>query len=260
VGGVTVDVKEPLYDPTMAWENGNNPVLAPAGVQTMDGKHALLYARSRETSSDFARTDRQRQILVALKDKVLSAGTLSNPAKIDGLMNAFGDNVYSDLSTRGAERLYSIMKDIDDSQIQSIGLSQPPNNLVTTDRVGNMSVVRPRAGFDAYDDIRAFVRSQLVDGYLLKERAPVAVLGPTANQAEAVATDLKTYGYRVTTTGTTNYQVDHPQVVDLSGGTSPYTRNYLEKHYKVTALQRLPAGVTLPAGASGVKFVIIMNE
>jgi LCP family protein required for cell wall assembly len=260
VDGVTVNVQEPLYDPTMAWENGNNPVLATAGVQTMDGKRALLYARSRETSSDFARAQRQRQILVALKDKVLSTGTLSNPAKIDGLMNAFGDNVYSDLSTQGAERLYSIMKTIDDTHIRSIDLTQPPNNLVTTDHVGNVSVVRPRAGFNDYGAIQAFVRSQLVDGYLLKEHANVAVVGSTEAGAEAAATDLTSYGYTVKTTATGATASGQTAVIDLSGGEYPYTRNYLEKHFDVRASDRLPAGFALPSAATSAKFVIIVHK
>ncbi len=49
-----------------------------AGIQRMDGERALMYARSRhaegEEGSDFARSRRQQDVLVALK------GKLSNPA------------------------------------------------------------------------------------------------------------------------------------------------------------------------------------
>lgn len=260
VGGVNVDVKDQLYDPTMAWENGGNSVLAPAGAQTMDGKRALLYARSRETSSDFARTERQRQLLVALKDKVLTAGTLSNPAKIDGLMNAFGDNVYSDLSLQNAQRLYGITKQIDDSRITSVGLSQPPQNLVTTDHVGNISVVRPRAGFNEYGPIQTFVRVQLPDGYLTKEHAAVTVLAPTADVAAAAAANLKSYGYNVTSSRVepTAVNLRSPVLVDLSHDKSPYTKNYLQRHYDTRAVQKLPTSMTLPAGSA--KFVIIVSK
>src|SRR5262249_41768891 len=75
VGGVDVNVPEQLYDPTIAWENHYNPVIAQKGLQHFNGHLALLYAKSRETSSDFARAERQRLILVALKNKVFSAGT-----------------------------------------------------------------------------------------------------------------------------------------------------------------------------------------
>lgn len=255
VGGVTVNVPTELYDPTMAWENGWNPVLAQPGVQQMNGAQALLYARSRETSSDFARTERQRQILVALKDKVLTAGTLSNPAKIDGLMNAFGDNVYSDLSTQGAMRLVSIMKQVGDNKITSIDLDTPPHQLVTTDHVGNISVVRPLAGFDDYTAIQAYVHSQLPDGYLLKEHAPIAVLGPTVPSATATAATLTDYGYTVSSTAATQQTVAAPVVVDLSHGRDPYTRNYLANRFGVTPVMQLPAGVSLADKTA--KFVIM---
>lgn len=258
VGGVTVDVPTQLYDPTMAWENHNNSILAPAGVQQMDGVKALLYARSRETTSDFARAERQRQILVALKDKVLSAGTLSNPAKIEGLMNAFGDNVYSDLSTQGATKLFGIIKNVNDTQIASIDLTQPPHKLVTTDRVGTTSVVRPLAGYDNYGDIQAFVRSQLPDGYLVKEHAPVTVVAPTAAGATAAANLLKSYGYSVTATGTATSPVAGPVVVDWSSGKYPFTAHYLQGRYAVTPVRTLPDGVIVAPGSA--KFVIIVPK
>jgi len=225
----------------------------------MDGVKALLYARSRETSSDFARSQRQRQILVALKDKVLNLGTLSNPAKIDGLMNAFGDNVYSDLSTQGATRLYSIMKKIDDNKVGSLGFTDEGHKLVTTDRVGTTSVVRPIAGFDNYTAIQDYVRSQLPDGYLLKENASVAVLAPTAVGAASAGNLLKEYGYNVTTTAESAQTVAAPIVVDLSHGKNPFTQHYLEARYNTKAVATLPAGVMLPVGANA-KFVIILSK
>jgi LCP family protein required for cell wall assembly len=254
VGGVTVDVPTPLIDPTMAWENHNSSILAAAGVQQMDGIKALLYARSRETTSDFARSQRQRQILVALKDKVLSAGTLSNPAKIDGLMNAFGDNVFSDLSTQGATRLVGIMKQVSDSKVSSIGLTDEGHKLVTTDRAGTMSVVRPIAGFDNYTDIQAYVKSQIPDGYIVKEHASVTVVGATSAEATAVATTLKNYGYNVVNT-LTSPSATTAAVVDLSKGKDPYTLHYLEARYGVKAVKTLPAGITL--AQANTKFVII---
>jgi LCP family protein required for cell wall assembly len=265
VGGVTVDVPTRLYDPTMAWENHWNPVLAPAGIQQMDGIKALLYARSRETSSDFARSQRQRQILLALKDKVLTAGTLSNPAKIDGLLNAFGNNVYSDLSTQGAMRLADIMKKVSDTQVNSIGLSEEPHKLVTTDRVGNISVDRPVAGFDNYTAIQDYVRSQLPDGYLVHEHAAVTVLASTAANAAAAGTALQAYGYNVTATGISDAattgtsgaagKTGLPILVDLSQGKARFTMHYLQTHFNVTAVTSLPAGVTVAPGSA--KFVII---
>lgn len=254
VDGVTVNVTEQLYDPTMAWENAHSPILAAIGVQKMNGKQALLYARSRETSSDFARSERQRQLTLALKQKALSLGTLSSPAKIDSLMNAFGDNVRTDLSTTAASRLYSIMRQIDDSDISSLSLTSP-QNLVTTDRVGSASVVRPKAGFDTYSEIQSYVRSQLRDGYLVKEAAGVYVVGATEDLKQHTADVLTSYGYNVVGTATGKNLPAGMTIVDLTDGAKPYTKHYLQDRYGVSTTATLPQpGITVPTNA---QFVII---
>ncbi|QQS17915.1 LCP family protein [Candidatus Saccharibacteria bacterium] len=255
VNGVTLDVKEQLYDPTMAWENANNAVLAPAGLQSMDGKRALMYARSRETSSDFARSERQRQLLVALKQKVLTLGTLSSPAKIDGLLNAFGDNVRTDLSTQAANRLVSIMRDINDNDIASLSLTTP-QNLVTTDRVGDASVVRPKAGFNMYSDIQTYVRMQLQDGYLLKERANVYIITTTEKIRLHTVETLSGYGYAVSGSSTSQHLPVGATIVDLTDGAKPYTQHYLQDRYGIAAVRELPRGITVPVG---VQFAILIG-
>ncbi len=257
VNGVTVDVKSPLIDASMAWENNNNATLVPAGLQKMGGKEALLYARSRHSTSDFDRSERQRQLLVALKQKVLSVGTFSNPARLDGLASTFGKNIYSDLSTKAALRLYDIMKKVNDSGVQSLDLVTAPHNFVTTDMVGTASVVRPKLGLDAYSDIQAFIRTQFRDGYLAREDARLVVVASTARQTIAAQTMLKDYGYNVTGTLVGAVPSGRTSVVDLTGGKMPYTRNYLEKRYSTTALNKLPAGVVVP---DGTQFVILVGE
>lgn len=255
VNGVTVDVKTQLYDPTMAWENGNNPVLAAAGLQNMTGKQALIYARSRETSSDFARSERQRQLLVALKQKVLTLGTLSSPTKIDSLMNAFGNNVHTDLSTKAASRLFAIMKNIGDDEISSLSLTEP-TSLVTTDRVGSASVVRPKAGFNTYSEIQNYVRSKLRDGYLVKEDAPVYVAAANEAARLRVVDTLQMYGYHVAGSQVVSAATILPKgntIVDITGN-APYTRNYLQDRYGVAATDTLPANLQVP---NGTQFVII---
>lgn len=256
VDGVTVDVKKPLVDASMAWENNNNSTLVPAGQQQMDGKEALLYARSRHSSSDFDRSERQRQLLVALKQKILTLGTFSNPVKLDGLASVFGKNVYSDLSTKAALRLYDIMKKVDDSTVQSLDLVTAPHDFVTTDRVGTISVVRPKLGFETYSDIQAYIRSQLRDGYLVRENAQITVVANTQALATATQTILKNYGYNAKS-ATVHSSIERTTVVDLSGGKAPYTRNYLEKRYGTNIVNTLPSGTVVPAGT---QFAILVSK
>lgn len=259
VGGIDVDVKEPLVDASMAWENGNNAVLVPAGAQTMDGKKALLYARSRHTSSDFARSERQRQIIMALKNKVLTTGVLSNPMRLASLSQSFGDTFYSDLSTDAAQRLFLITKDISADQTKSLDLVTGDHSLVMTDRVGDISVVRPKLGFETYSDIQAYIAQNLRDGFILRENAGVAVIAPTEENAKQELTVLKGLGY--TTTGTVKFGgatgTSQAILVDLSSNASPYTLHYLENHYgKARPASVIPANVVVP---EGTQFVILLE-
>jgi len=219
LGGVDVNVPSDLFDPTMAWENAGNSTLAKAGPQTFDGKHALIYVRSRETSTDFARSERQRTVLLALKEKVRTLGTLSNPVKIAGLMNSFGNNVQTDLSLTDGNRLYSIFKDVSNANTKSIGL-----------------------GFK-YSDIQNFVRGQLKDPYLTKENAKILILNGTSRPGLATTESnlLKSYGYNIVGAAnapTSGYS--QTMIIDLSQGKNKYTKHYLEQRLNVTASTKLP--------------------
>ena len=260
VGGINVSVPADLVDPTMAWENGNDPVLAHAGPQAFDGKKALIYSRSRETSSDFARAQRQRAIMLALKAKVDSVGTLSNPLKLSGLLNAFGNNVQTDLSLNSANRLYGIMKQVTDATTTSVSLADGANPLVTTGNVNGQSIVLPKAGLFKYTAIQDYVHTQLKDPYITKENAKIRVLNGTLipGVATTKADELKAYGYNVVgTANTPNSGWTSTILVDLTHGKDKYTSNYLQKHYGVKALTAMPDD-TIPT--NGADFVIIIGS
>ncbi len=263
VGGVTFNVPETLYDPTIAWENHGNSYIAKQGTQTFDGARALLYARSRETSSDFARGQRQRQLIVAIKDKVFTLGTFSNPVKISNLLSSLGNNVYTDFSLKDMTALYKISGKISSSSITSLDLVTAPHALVTTGNMNGLSVVEPKAGLFDYSDIQSYVRNALKDSYIAKENAQIAIYNATnvTGLATKQSTYLKSYGYGVATVGNvpTPTNPQQTQIVDLTKGVDKYTKHYLEQRYKVTSSTTLPPnlGITPPAGTS---FVIIVGE
>lgn len=263
LGGVTFNVPEDLYDPTIAWENHNNPYIAKKGVQTMHGQQALLYARSRETSSDFARGQRQRQLIVALKEKAFSIGTFSNPVKISSLLDSFGNNVYSDFSLNDITRLQQIFSKIPSNKIGSLDLTTPPHNLVTTGNISGYSIVEPRAGLFDYSAIQNYIHNAIKDSFIANENAQIAVYNATSisGLATASANKLKSFGYNVTivdnTPTTTNPATT--TIVDLSKGADKYTRHYLEGRFKVKAITTLPSSAGIKP-ATGTNFVIILGR
>lgn len=265
VGGIDVNVSkdnvvfERLWDETT---HKNYTLDVKQGPNHFDGQRALFYARSRHTSArgDFDRSERQRLMLVALKDKVTSAGTYSNPVKITQLVNDFGDHVHSNLSTGEILRVYDVVKSIDSTKIGSVDLVTPPNVLIAGGMVNGNSVQQPKAGAKDYSEIQNYIRNTLRDGYLRKENANIAVFnGSTINGlAGKRATDLKSYGYNITTVDnapTKNYT--HTVLVDFTGGKKKYTQHYLEQRLKVTAVSQLPDSNINPNGAD---FVIILGQ
>lgn len=264
VGGITVNVPSNLVDPTMAWENHGNPVLATAGVHDFTGKQALIYVRSRETTSDFARAGRQRAVLLTLKGKVESLGTLSNPLKLSSLLSAFGSNVQTDLSLNNANRLYRILKHIGGSKITAIGLNDTAKpgatQYVIGGNINGQSIVLPKAGLFQYGAIQQFIRSQLKDPYIIKENARISILNGTiaSGLATTKANELKSYGYNVVKIGNApDGGWIRTTLVDLSHGKDKYTRHYLEQRLNTKAVTKL-ANTNIPT--NGADFVIIIGS
>ncbi len=265
VGGVDINiaaenaVTDYMYDETTHRPYTLN---VPAGQQHFDGLRALMYVRTRHTSprGDFDRTERQRLFIEALSQKVLSAGTYTNPLKISQLMSDFGDNVSTDFSVNDALRMMQIGKGIAGTNIKSVGLSDPPNNYLVTDNVSGASVVRPTAGFGDYSDIQNYVRNTLRDPYLSKENAAVTVLNGTsvAGLAGLEGDKLKSYGYNVINVSTAPTETyDKTIIVDLTAGKKPFTKHYLEQRLNATTVTKLPDSTIQAPGAD---FVVILGQ
>ena len=76
IGGIDITLDKAVVDPTYRTvDNGVEGTLNyPPGDYHLGGKEALRLARTRHTSSDFARAERQQMILEALQDKARNFG------------------------------------------------------------------------------------------------------------------------------------------------------------------------------------------
>lgn len=265
VGGVDANITSAtsVYE-VLRIDNRNYTLDVKPGQQHFDGFRALAYSRSRMASArgDFDRAARQRVILLAFKEKIFSTGTFSNPLKINQLINDFGNNMQSNLSTNEVLRLYDIGKAIDASKVTSVGLADPPNNFVTTGNVAGQSVVIPRAGIDDFSEIKNFVRNSLKDGFIRNENATIAVYNGTTigGLAGRKATDLRSYGYTIDVVADAPSK-NYPKtvLVDLRNGAKKYTKSYLEKRLGVTAVTSMP-DTTINAGNADFVIILGANE
>ena len=263
VGGVDINITSDLAVSERLWDETtrkNYYLNVTPGQQHFDGQRALFFTRSRHTSArgDFDRAERQRVFISALSQKVLSAGTYTNPVKVSQLLDNFGDRVSTDMSIDDAMRLMSIMKGAG-GNYESIGLSDPGRAFLTTGMISGQSVVLPVAGVGNYKEIQTYVHSHLKDGYILRENANISVLNGTsvAGLASSKADQLKYYGYNVGTVGDAPSSYQKTTIIDLSGGKKPYTKNYLEKRFGVKVVTKLPDTAIQPGNAS---FVIILGQ
>ncbi len=258
VGGVDINVTEELTVQEQMWINGAYNLNVKAGQQHFDGMRALAFSRSRKTSAagDFARAERQRAVMVALKDKVLSTGTLANPVKINQLMSDFGGQLSTDFSVNEMLRLYDIAKEIPSDKITSVGLDK----LVGGDTINGLSVQIPKAGMFDYSEIQNFVRNVMRDSFLKKENAKIMILNGTTSAGVATkkSNELKSFGYNVTSVGDAPKK-DYSKtiLVDLRNGVNKYTKNYLEKRLGTTTVGSLPDN---SINASDADFVIILGS
>ena len=110
VGGVTIDVPYPLKDDEYPADNYQyQRVYFPSGWQHLGGERALQYARTRHQDGDQRRSERQQQVLLALRDQAVDLDLIS---KLPTLIGQFGDSVRTDISVDTALQMARLGREI----------------------------------------------------------------------------------------------------------------------------------------------------
>jgi polyisoprenyl-teichoic acid--peptidoglycan teichoic acid transferase len=185
MGGVTVNVTERLpiegYHTSSGGVAGIEEYIEP-GRQTLDGYHALWYARSRLLSDDFSRMRRQRCLIGALIDQVNPVSMLS---KYPELAKVAKDNVSTDLTVEQLPAWVDLVQRIQKGSITSLTF--------TTD---NISPANPD-----FAKIRRMVQDAIT--------APTAAPAPSASGSTTPApTSTSTKSSDKPSTSTTTPTID----------------------------------------------------
>ncbi|OIO18878.1 MAG: hypothetical protein CO029_03415 [Candidatus Magasanikbacteria bacterium CG_4_9_14_0_2_um_filter_41_10] len=127
VGGITVDVERSFTDTEFPADNREYQTISfQKGIQTMDGTIALEYARSRHGNngegSDFARARRQQRMILALKEKVLSFETLSNPIRIHSILSTLDKHISTNMLFSDIMSMMKLAKEVNFSNIKTVVL------------------------------------------------------------------------------------------------------------------------------------------
>ncbi|MBI3305039.1 LCP family protein [Candidatus Parcubacteria bacterium] len=165
VGGVDVTLKEPFVEPTQwtgypAFAAHNGAFVVEAGPNRLNGEQALFYVRSRFATSDFDRARRQQQVLLALKDKVLTLGILANPVTLNKILDSIASHVLTDASTEEVQALLGVAARLGAMPAKRKVFDTAPEGLLEETSVEGAFVLVPKGG--TYDNIRSAME-QLFD-------------------------------------------------------------------------------------------------
>lgn len=278
VGGITVKIKsnDPrgILDRNFDWNCPSKVpqscynVKYPNGPANLDGLHALYLARARGDDPEgrtyglgggnFDREQYQQKILIALKDKATSAGTLTNPVTITNLLDSLGKNVRTNISSEEVRSFIALAQETDVKEITRLTLVDKKKPLVTTGNLNGASIVQPVKGIYDYSGIRQYVLANISGDKSSIENATIDVRNGSgvAGAAQKKANDINAAGLKVVNVGNAPVgKYGSVAIYDLSRGKKPSTRQKLEQLLGVQATSGpLPSSVT-----SGAHFVIIVG-
>lgn len=168
IGGVDVCLKAPVDDQLSG-------ARFPAGRQTISGAEALAFVRQRHglPEGDLSRIRRQQVFLAAVADKVLSAGTLADPAAL----GALGDVARQSLVIDDGWDVLAFAKQASDIAAGNIEFVTIPTRGLDNNTRGDVVVV------DRYE-VRGFVERRIAEQ---EKAAAEATAKPAPKPVDVIA-------------------------------------------------------------------------
>lgn len=246
VGGIDIKIQSSdprgIYDPDIDYATHKPLVKLSNGWHHLNGEQTLDLARARGHAygsygiySDFDRTSYQRQMLIALKSKAVSAGVVTNPVRLSQLFDAIGSNVKTDLTLGNVHRLYDVTKDIGGGSIKSLSLDDAngKNLLASYNSYSSGDALIPAAGMDDYSDIQAFIRQVTSSNPVVKEAANVVLLNATDSYGLAAKQQKVAQAHFLNVVAVGNAPANRATtlIIDNSRGTKPATKQLLMQLY-----------------------------
>jgi LCP family protein required for cell wall assembly len=124
IGGVTINVKEELYDPRYpTMDYGYTEAHFLPGPQHMDGERALMYSRVRHMDSDFERLRRQQVVMVSVLERVREQHALNQVQQMAGLTTALRDYIRTDMSPERMVNLAWTFRNFEPDMVERYALN-----------------------------------------------------------------------------------------------------------------------------------------
>ncbi len=243
INGIDVDVPQDIDDPRYPdCCDGYDPLYISRGITHMDGTLALKYARTRATyGGDFDRAARQQQVLIAVRDKILSMKMLPQlVARAPKLYSTLSDSYDTDLTLEQVVDLIGLVNDIDRDSIDSavINADYLMNEFTTSE--GAQVVLLDSQAFrklreQMFYKPAPYTKSTIDTNILaLDEIATIEIQNGSARDGIANMTSeyLTEQGFSVVSVGNADqFNYENTIIYDYSG--SYYTTRWIAEHFKV---------------------------
>ncbi|MDF1497711.1 MAG: LCP family protein [Patescibacteria group bacterium] len=233
LGGIDVNIERGFTDNSYPTDNHKYQTISfEKGPAHLDGNMALKYVRSRHGTngegSDFARSRRQQIVIYAIRDKLLSMGTLANPKKLSELYGVVSDNLQSDLSAWDMIALAPEASKLDKNQITMRVLTDAPDGELVPANVNGAYMLFPRK--PDWSEIRAIATNPFItkeqEKQELQPQTEVVLEIKNGTNYEGyafrVSQQMKNLGYQVPDIGNAKHRgYERSIIYDLTGGALP---------------------------------------
>jgi polyisoprenyl-teichoic acid--peptidoglycan teichoic acid transferase len=209
----------------------------PKGLQRMDGETALKYVRSRHSlqdGTDFGRSKRQLNLILAVKKQVLSIGFIP---KILPFISSLQDDFRTDLSLNDVQTLITNANSLSKYTIQSIAITDQ-NLLSYSFTPDGQSVLIPKSGLDNWSGIHNWITSYINPNYLVKD-PQILVENATGigGLAKKITDKLKNEKYIVLDPLTAAKQTTQTTITVFDRKIDPQLLTTLQREFAVYSIQ-----------------------
>lgn len=289
--GETETVRVPTY------ECRYETITFTSGPMHLDGSTALKYVRSRHGNngegSDFERAKRQQKVIAGVKEKLMSSGTLLNPARLASIMDTLKENIATNISAWELLQFAGKMKNVDTTKIVNRVLDSSNESPLYATSLNGAYVLLPKN--DDWGPVR-----QMAENIMVADPTSVATTSSSAKKPAASAVPsvrieiqngtsisglafrasqlLDGNGYDVTKIGNAAERAYKQTVIfDLTNGKKPSELKNLQKSIQaeitlsgtgeIASGTLVPKGITLPTEdpqtlvtAKNIDFLVILGE
>jgi LCP family protein required for cell wall assembly len=264
IGGVDIQIDNSFSDsqfpddklgwlPTQSFEKG---------TEHMDGKRALIFARSRHGNnnegSDFARSLRQQKVIFAFKNKILNKNLLTNPGKINNLLGILSDHFHTNLNPGEIYHLYELVKNQNMQNFLSLNLGLETGLVCPEIQAETGAYILIPCPGKTLDDIRAYFKNSFLFGKLNAEKSRVWLANSTTDEKKFKQAE-RTLLENNFTVWQLNYSPDFlSQTIVFSVNPKPASLAFIKNTLSAKEVSLPPPGVKLDP--EKVDIIIILGN